>query len=153
MRIVTADLNNAEHQTAILALLDMYSRDPMGNAAPLPPTTRDNLISGLQAQSHAIILLAYEDEAPIGLLIGFQGFSTFLASPLLNIHDIAVIPEQRGNGIGRKMLQQAEAICRERGYGQITLEVRVDNPGAQHLYQSEGFRDCEPRMWFWKKQC
>jgi len=152
MSIVTADLDNTEHQQAILDLLDMYARDPMGGGSPLPAATRNTLIAGLRQQPQAVILLACADDRPIGLLIGFQGFSTFQAKPLLNIHDIAVVPAARGTGIGRKLLQEAERISRQLGYGQISLEVRIDNTVAQNLYKSEGYKDCDPPMWFWKKQ-
>lgn len=152
MTIVTADLENPIHQQAILELLDMYAQDPMGDGAALPATGRARLIEGLQQQPNALILLAYRQQQPVGLLIGFQGFSTFQARPLLNIHDLAVTPAARGQGIGRQLLQEAARMARQRGYGQLTLEVRTDNPVAQNLYKSEGFKDCDPPMWFWKKQ-
>ena len=151
-RVVTAQLDDPAHQAAMVSLLNMYAADPMGGAAPLPDSVRATLIAGLQDQPHALVLLAYDRERPVGLLIGFEGFSTFQARRLLNIHDIAVDPGWRGRGIGRLLMQQAEAVARERGYGQVTLEVREDNPVAQALYQAEGFRECEPRMWFWKKR-
>ncbi len=152
MPIVTADLHNPAHQCAIVELLDMYSRDFMGDDQPLAQFTRDHLIDGLRQQVNALILLAYEEQRPVGLLIGFEGFSTFQAAPLLNIHDIAVTAEFRGKGIGRQLLRETAQIARNRGYSQISLEVRVDNSVAQQLYQSEGYKDCSPPMWFWKKQ-
>ena len=37
-------------------------------------------------------------DKPVGLATTFEGFSTFAAKPLINIHDIAVLPDYRGRG-------------------------------------------------------
>ena len=37
IRIVEADLNLPRHQEAVLAMVDAYSSDPMGNGKPLDP--------------------------------------------------------------------------------------------------------------------
>lgn len=150
--VVTANLKDPAHRDAILNLLDNYASDPMGKQATLPESSRARLLTGLAEQPQALVLLAFEDDTPAGLLIAFQGFSTFQASPLLNIHDLIVHPDYRGHGLGRQLLQEAERQALDRGCSQITLEVRSDNAAAQRLYQSEGFTDCLPRMWFWKKQ-
>lgn len=150
--VITANLKDPAHRDAILGLLDNYASDPMGKQAALPESSRARLLTGLAEQPQALVLLAFEDDTPVGLLIAFQGFSTFQASPLLNIHDLIVHPDYRGHGLGRQLLEEAERQALDRGCSQITLEVRSDNAAAQRLYQSEGFTDCLPRMWFWKKQ-
>ena len=48
IRVVEADLNLPEHQKAVLAMIDAYSRDPMGGAKSLDPDVRARLIPGLQ---------------------------------------------------------------------------------------------------------
>lgn len=150
--VVTANLKDPAHRDAILNLLDNYASDPMGKQAALPESSRARLLTGLAEQPQALVLLAFEDDTPAGLLIAFQGFSTFQASPLLNIHDLIVHPDYRGHGLGRQLLREAEGQALDRGCSQMTLEVRSDNTAAQRLYQSEGFTDCLPRMGFWKKQ-
>jgi ribosomal protein S18 acetylase RimI-like enzyme len=69
------------------------------------------------------------------------GFSTFAARLLINIHDLAVIPEYRGRGIGRLLLEAVEAKGHELGCCKLTLEVREDNQRAQRLYDKFGFGD------------
>lgn len=54
------------------------------------------------------------------------------------IDTLAVVPEMRGRGIGRELLQQAITTATERQL-QATLLVDPDNPKALHLYQSLGF--------------
>jgi ribosomal protein S18 acetylase RimI-like enzyme len=87
------------------------------------------------------VLLALEGERPVGMAICFVGFSTFQARPLLNIHDLAVVPDCRGQGIGRALLAEAEKQALLRGCCKLTLEVREDNLPARSLYERFGFAD------------
>ncbi|MDA8746099.1 GNAT family N-acetyltransferase, partial [Rubripirellula amarantea] len=89
----------------------------------------------------SLVLLASVDEQIVGTATCFLGFSTFQARPLLNVHDLAVIPEYRGQGIGRALLACAEASALKRGCCKLTLEVQDDNPKARGLYISFGFRE------------
>lgn len=53
---------------------------------------------------------------------------------------IAVDPAHRRSGIGKTLLQAAEAAAAERGAGHMRLEIREDNPGAYALYRAMGYR-------------
>jgi len=57
------------------------------------------------------------------------------------VHDLAVLPTARGQGIGRALLAAVEERARERGCGKLTLEVLDDNHRARTLYASFGFAD------------
>lgn len=151
VEIEQADLNNPVHQRAIVELLDMYSQDAMGSASPLSESTRERLIEGLQRHSGTLVLLAGRNGKYIGLCTCFEGFSTFQARPLMNIHDIAVHPDHRNQGIGRCLLAAVEETARQRDCCKLTLEVRRDNPAARHLYGAFGFVDTDPPMQFWHK--
>ncbi|MGD8935046.1 MAG: N-acetyltransferase [Thiogranum sp.] len=151
VRIQPADLDNHEHQTQVVALLDLYSRDAMGNGEPLPAATRAALISGLRRHPASLVLLAWQADCCAGLCVCFEGFSTFQARPLLNIHDLVVHPAHRNLGVGRALLAAVETAARERDCCRITLEVRADNAAAQHLYRDVGFREADPVMHFWQK--
>ena len=155
--VIVADLNDYQHQTAIVQLINAYARDPMGDGQDLPAAVRDRLIPGLQQHPTALVLLAFDDAIPVGIAVCFVGFSTFVARPLINIHDLAVIPEYRGRGIGRLLLQGVEAKGHELGCCKLTLEVREDNHRAQHLYHRFGFGDTSSglvtaRNWFLQKR-
>jgi ribosomal protein S18 acetylase RimI-like enzyme len=47
--------------------------------------------------------------------------------------------EWRGQGVGRRLLDQCLAAARSAGLEKIELEVFTDNAGAIHLYESLGF--------------
>ena len=137
--IVEADLTNGEHQRAIVDLLDMYARDGFGNRRALSDEARSGLVAGLADHPTSMVFLAFDDGAPAGIVVCFMGFSTFVAKRLLNIHDVAVRPDRRGRGVGRRLLERVESKARELGCCKLTLEVREDNDRAQRLYRSIGF--------------
>lgn len=116
-----------------------YAQDVMGNGGPLPTDVLARLIPGLRAHPTTIIFLAYVDDQAVGIATCFLGFSTFAARPLINIHDLAVLPEHRGRGIGRALLAAVEREARERGCARVTLEVQENNRRARDIYEAAGF--------------
>jgi len=139
VEIVEADLDRPEHQHAVLELTDAYARDPMGNGKPLSDEVRRALIPGLQQHPTTIIFLAYEGNNAIGIANCFIGFSTFAARPLINISDLAVLPDHREQRIGRRLLKAVEGKAREIGCCKLTIEVQQNNHRARHVYESVGF--------------
>jgi GNAT superfamily N-acetyltransferase len=138
VEVVVADLARADHQAAVVALVDAYSRDPMGEGKPLDPEVREALIPGLRQHPTTVIFLAYVGAQPVGIAACFLGFSTFKARPLLNIHDLGVLPAQRGRGVGAALLAAVERRARQLGCCKLTLEVFQHNR-ARHLYSRAGF--------------
>jgi len=55
------------------------------------------------------------------------------------VEDLAVNPEYRGLGIGRKLLEHGIQWSRESGFPGVMLETQDDNVPACMLYQSCGF--------------
>jgi ribosomal protein S18 acetylase RimI-like enzyme len=139
IRIVEADLSLADHQEAVLAMVDAYSRDAMGNGKPLDQDVRIRLIPGLRRHPTTLIFLAFDGVQPIGAAVCFIGFSSFAARPIINIHDFVVLPAFRGKGIGRRLLEAVEAKARELGCCKLTLEVMDKNHQAIRMYQAAGF--------------
>jgi len=140
VHVVHADLDRPEHQAAVLAMVDAYSRDPMGDGAPLAPDVRARLIPGLRKHPTTLVFLAYDDATPVGVAVCFLGFSTFAAKPLVNLHDVCVVPSHRGRGVGRRLLAAVEARARELGCCKLTLEVLDRNHRALDTYTAAGFK-------------
>jgi ribosomal protein S18 acetylase RimI-like enzyme len=129
-------------------LINAYARDSMGNGAPLSQDVLDRLIPGLRNHPTTLIFLAYLDEPAVGgddravgIAVCFRGFSTFHARPLINIHDLAVLPEHRGRGIGRALLSAVEEHARSLDCCKLTLEVLENNRPARALYGKLGFHE------------
>lgn len=156
LTITLADYREPRDAADVVALLDAYARDPMGGGAPLADDVKARLTADLAANPQAFSLLARLDDKAIGLANCFMGYSTFAAAPLVNIHDLAVLPETRGRGVGKALLAAIEAEALKRGACKITLEVLSGNP-ARHLYAREGFGDYQldpatGHALFWQKR-
>lgn len=122
-----------------LDLLDAYAQDPMGAGRPLPTDVRQRLIGDLRQQRGCFCLLAESGKEAVGVATCFLGYSTFRAMPLLNLHDIAVLPHWRGRSIATRLLDEVVELARSLGCCRVTLEVREDNPRARQVYESQGF--------------
>jgi ribosomal protein S18 acetylase RimI-like enzyme len=137
--VKVVDYLDPTDRRALIDMLDMYARDPMGGGEPLAMDTRLRLCDGLSRVAGAISWLALKDGQPVGLLNALPGYSTFKAQPLMNVHDIAVDPAHRGQGVGQALLAAAEAHARALGCCKITLEVLSGNTLAQRSYERFGF--------------
>jgi GNAT superfamily N-acetyltransferase len=128
---------------ALLKLMDVYASDPMGGGSPLRAEVKERLCRDLSSNPGAISFIAWCNEDgqsfAIGLINCFLGYSTFKASPLLNIHDIVVLPEYRRQGVGQALLAAAEVEARERGSCKLTLEILGGNTRAMASYTRFGF--------------
>jgi ribosomal protein S18 acetylase RimI-like enzyme len=147
IRIRVADLGRSADADALIRVLDAYARDPMGEGRPLTAETRACLIPALRQVPNALVLLASARHATaarsdaavvVGAAVCFIGFSTFRARGLLNVHDLAVLPQWRGRGVGTRLLRTIETVARRRGYCKVNLEVRTDNR-ARQLYERLGY--------------
>lgn len=141
LHIRRADYSDASDAAAIVNLMQVYAQDPMGGGEPLSEEVTEQLVTSLAQIPGALTLLAMEGEEAVGLVTCFEGFSTFRCKPLLNIHDVIVLPSRRGNGIVGRMLEQVEQLARERGCCKLTLEVLEGNEAARQAYSKAGFTD------------
>lgn len=152
-----ADYADAGDAATVLALLDAYARDPMGGGAPLSADVRSSVIAGLAATPTAFSLIASVGGEPVGLANCFWGYSTFAARPLVNIHDMVVLADYRGRGVGTALFAAIEAMAAARGACKVTLEVLSGNAPAKALYASLGYGDyaLDPEAGtalFWQKR-
>lgn len=124
-------------------LLDAYASDPMGGGEALAQEVKQRLCDDLAARPTAASFIAWQDNQAVGLVNCIEGYSTFKARPLMNIHDIAVLPAHRGVGVGQALLAAAEQHARARGCCKLTLEVLTGNARALSSYLRFGFAPYE----------
>jgi len=67
-----------------------------------------------------------------------------------DIQTIAVVESIRGKGLGRALMNIMLSEARSRGALDVFLEVRADNPGARHLYESLGFEQISVRKKYYQ---
>ncbi len=67
------------------------------------------------------------------------------------VEAVAVLPEWRGRGVGRRMMAEALAEARRAGRRRVALYVVEGNHVAIHLYTSLGFRVQAAHRLFWAR--
>lgn len=155
--IARADYDDPADAEAVIMLMDVYACDPMGGGHPLADDVMAELVPLLAATPNAFSLIARAGREPVGLANCFTAVSTFNALPLVNIHDVVVVPGQRGRGIGRALFAAVEDEARALGAGKVTLEVLSGNTRATALYSALGYGayELDPaagQALFWQKR-
>jgi GNAT superfamily N-acetyltransferase len=82
-----------------------------------------------------VFLVLREDD---GRAIGCGGIARFDAARG-EVKRMYVVPEARGRGLGRRLLEELEAQARALGYTSVVLETGDRQPEALGLYESAGF--------------
>lgn len=134
-----ADWSNPDDGLAVVNLLNAYAEDPMGGAAPLSVYAKENLPAAMAATPGAFSAIGFQAGNPVALANCFTTLSTFACKPIINIHDLAVLPQSRGSGVGQKMLGFVEEHAQQVGACKITLEVLTGNERARRSYSRFGF--------------
>lgn len=88
-------------------------------------------------------LLRRADTDPLGArregkLVGYA--ISWTIGDQAELGNVAVAPEERGRGTGRRLVEAALAGVRERGARECFLEVRISNEIARTIYEECGFR-------------
>lgn len=94
-------------------------------------------------------LFIVAEEAPADAIAGYS-IARWVEdeAELLNI---AVADDQRGKGIGGRMLDHLVSALEERGIRHIFLEVRDSNTSARELYRSRDFRELSRRTGYYTR--
>jgi len=95
---------------------------------------------------YAHFLVALEDDRVVGYAIAQH----LPGNDVADVHNIAVIEEYRGKGVGSSLLDQLIVWCEARQPDAIMLEVRADNEAAQSLYVSRGFHAIATRPGYYQ---
>ncbi|MDL2258286.1 ribosomal protein S18-alanine N-acetyltransferase [Eubacteriales bacterium OttesenSCG-928-K08] len=97
------------------------------------PWTKNMLYSELKNAVARYFVL----EAPDGALMGYIGMWLILREA--HVTNVAVLPQYRRQGWGRKIMLFAMEDANDKGARQMTLEVRESNIAAQAMYEKLGF--------------
>jgi putative acetyltransferase len=90
-------------------------------------------------------------EAHVRFLVGRNDDSRAVATGALvlfgnwaELKRMWVVPEMRGKGVSKTILEALEGIARQAGVRWLRLETGVKNHAALALYQRAGFTRCDP---------
>ena len=102
-------------------------------------STEDDIRRGLfGSRPYAEVILAKSEGRTVGFALFFHNYSTFLGRPGLYLEDLFVLPERRGEGIGRGLLAALARIAVERGCGRLEWSVLDWNETAIGFYRRMG---------------
>ena len=89
-------------------------------------------------KKNAEVIFAVEEEKEVGFALFFHNFSTFLGRAGLYLEDLYVLPEFRGKGYGKALLQKLAAIAVERGCGRMEWWCLDWNQPSIDFYKALG---------------
>ncbi len=118
---------------SLVRALAEYEREPHS----VQITEEQLLRDGFGPQPYYECLIAEEDAQPAGFALYFPIYSTW-QGPSLHLEDLFVLPEFRGKGIGKALLNQVAAAAVKRGCARLQWDVLEWNHPAIHFYQSIG---------------
>jgi ribosomal protein S18 acetylase RimI-like enzyme len=88
----------------------------------------------LAGTTSAVLGLFDGDELVATAMVGEDGHRGWM-------YYLAVDPSRRRGGLGRRMVEEAEAWLRDRGVVKVNLMVRHDNAAAVSFYERLGYED------------
>jgi ribosomal protein S18 acetylase RimI-like enzyme len=98
----------------------------------------------LKSRSPREALHVAVDEA--GGIVGFQSLDMWspLFPSMAHVGQVGtfLLPEWRGQGIGRKLWSATQSFARQADYQKLAIQVRAMNTVAQSFYGRLGFREC-----------
>lgn len=98
--------------------------------------TEELLREWIFEKQKAEVLFAQKDGEEIGFALFFHNFSTFLGKAGIYLEDLFVLPQYRGKGYGKAMLQKLSQIALERGCGRLEWWCLDWNTPGIGFYQS-----------------
>ncbi|UYM03832.1 ribosomal protein S18-alanine N-acetyltransferase [Solicola gregarius] len=89
------------------------------------------------------VLVAREESVVVGYA------SVMATGDLADLQRVAVRPDRRGRGYGRRLLDEAMRVATLGGADRILLEVAADNGPAIALYRAAGFEELDRRVGYY----
>lgn len=107
-------------------------------AALYPGAFRRAITAASLAHPDTQVVVARRAGKAVGLCVLFDR-----GDRSMELKRMIVDPEARGAGVGRALLQGAEAVALKGGAELMLLEVGIYNTDAQQLYRRGGYQPCE----------
>jgi GNAT superfamily N-acetyltransferase len=116
-------------------------------------STLTERIGELLTKEEIFVLLA--GDPPLGLALFRLRPSLWSTAADVYLEELYVVPEHRGHGIGRKLLNTAMDAARKAGANHFELTTGETDVEARNLYETSGFTNHEgsldgPRMLYYE---
>ncbi len=100
--------------------------------------TEELLKENLFVKKLAEVVIAEEDNIPVGFALFFHNFSTFLGKGGIYLEDLYVKPNMRNKGIGKKLLKYLANLAVERDCGRLEWSCLDWNEPSIAFYKERG---------------
>jgi len=125
----------AENLAEVLPLVAAYQQ--FYEATPDEERNRRHFGRFLEDHTQGILFLARgPDGAPWGMATLYFTNSSVRACVQCLMNDLYVVPQSRGQGVGRALIEHCREYARQRGYDAIVWTTAMSNATAQRLYDS-----------------
>ncbi len=117
---------------------------PHADATELANEARD-FSFGAPVRTIDVVFIAAHDDRRIGFLeLSLREFSDGCDSmPVPYVEGWYVEPAARGTGVGRALMQAAEAWSIERGFTELASDTQLDNDRSLRAHERCGFEEVE----------
>ena len=122
---------------AVAPLFDAYRQ--FYDQPPDLARARAFLHDRLHRQESVVLLAGPAAQPPQGFCQLYPSFCSVQAQPIYTLYDLYVRPEARRAGVGRALLQAAEALAAAHGKARMDLTTAKTNLKAQAAYESLGW--------------
>jgi ribosomal protein S18 acetylase RimI-like enzyme len=120
-----------------------------------PPVVIAERLRELMASGDTVVLLA--GAGPDGLALMRFRPSIWIEKLECYLGELYVVPDRRGQGLGRALMEKVFEVAREQGAGHIELNTSDDDVAARALYEKLGFTNREgkpdgPVMYYYERE-
>ncbi len=88
--------------------------------------------------NYAHVIIAEQNEVPVGFALYFFNFSTFVGKPGLYLEDLYVESEHRSKGYGKQLLKALALRAKQKDCGRMEWSVLKWNTPSIEFYKSLG---------------
>ncbi len=131
-----------EYIASLVTRFSEFDLPEWRSAAEIDHTNRLSLQKALEEPQPGAAVLVAEDETqgPVGFVHLETQADYFSGEEHGYIADLAVSRSFEGRGVGRLLLEAAEAWAQTKGFRLLTLHVFSGNVRAQRVYEKHGFK-------------
>jgi ribosomal protein S18 acetylase RimI-like enzyme len=124
----------------LIPRLHQFGPPPYRDVAVMNAAEASATAAAIDGGEERVVLVATDDqEQRLGFVHVETAVDFFTRERHGHISTLVVSPDAEGRGVGRSLLDAAEAWCVRRSYRLLTLHVFDGNTAARNLYERAGF--------------
>ena len=126
-----------------MSLADLDEVVGIENVSFPTPWKREHFLHEMKRNPHAWCVVLESRDSVVAYA------ATWILVDEVHVNEIAVRPDLRGRGIGRRFLARILEEARKKGCKRACLEVRPSNRSARKMYENLGFRETDMRRGYY----